>query len=220
MKKKRTFFRNMLAIMIRSYRWRMNPKNIEAIITLEQQLWKLGFVCFFTYFVLSCAPVKKLEKTENKLSVETATEVQKKTEVVTDTKVTDKTEKVTDKTIELIEKEWNDLEIRITAYDTNKPIDSITRKPPVMRETVITKANKKDKVTKNVDKSTTQNNLTGKLSTSLISEVDSTQRVKSKLQSETESKEVPIWVKLFSWIVGIILIAVFIWAWTTGKLRL
>lgn len=124
--------------MLRSYRWRMNIKNIEAMITLEQQLWKLGFVCFITCFIISCAPVKKLVKTDIKQLVETVTNVQKNTEAVTDTKVTDKTEKVTDKTIEQIEKEWNDLEIRITAYDTNKPIDSVTHKPPVISETVIT----------------------------------------------------------------------------------
>lgn len=42
--KKRTFWRNMLCILIKDYRWRQNPKNIEQIIYQEQMLHQIGWV--------------------------------------------------------------------------------------------------------------------------------------------------------------------------------
>lgn len=152
MKKKYTFFRNLLAILIRSYRWRQNPKNIEVAYTLEH-LWKFGFLCCITCFALSCAPVKKLEKI--------------KIETKSDSISTDKSEIKTVKSIDLIEKEWNDLETRILVYDTDKPIDSVTHKPPLKSETIIIHKKQAEKKTISVDNSTIKKNTSAEIKTSL-----------------------------------------------------
>ena len=201
MKKKRTFFRNMLAIMIRSYRWRMNIKNIEAIITLEQQLWKLGFVCFITCFTLSCAPVKKVVETMRASSETTlATEVQKKTEVKESGKTIDKSTSELDssaqKYLERIEKLTAQYEARLRTYDTSKPIDPATGTPPIASDLIITNKTDKSKETNQGEVSQTKilknSDIEIDFKFQLQQRIDSLQNVNAKLISATETRETPL----------------------------
>ena len=181
MKKKYTFFRNLLAIVIRSYRWRQNPKNIEVAYTLEH-LWKFCFFCFITCFTLSCAPVKKLEKI--------------KIETKSDSITTDKSEIKTVKYIDLIEKEWNDLETRILVYDTEKPIDSVTHKPPLKSETIIINNKQAEKKTFSIDNSTNKKNTSAEIKTSL------------KAKTETRETTSTNW---YWWLISGCLVPIIIW---------
>jgi hypothetical protein len=197
MKKKRTFFRNMLAIMIRSYRWRMNPNNIEAIITLEQQLWKFGFVCFITCFVLSCAPVKKLEKTEQTQIIATETNVQKNTEVKESGKTIDKSTSELDSSaqmyLERIEKLTAQYEARLRTYDTSKPIDPATGTPPIASDLIITNKTDNSKETNQGEVSQTKlfqnTDIEIDFKFQLQQRIDSLQNVNAKLISATETRE-------------------------------
>jgi hypothetical protein len=197
MKKKRTFFRNMLAIMIRSYRWRMNPKNIEAIFTLEQQLWKLGFVCFITCFTLSCAPVKKLEKTEQTQIIASETNVQKNTEVKESGKTIDKSTSELDSSaqmyLERIEKLTAQYEARLRTYDTSKPIDPATGTPPIASDLIITNKTDNSKETNQGEVSQTKlfqnTDIEIDFKFQLQQRIDSLQNVNAKLISATETRE-------------------------------
>lgn len=159
-------------------------------------------IMLLVLILISCTGVKKSAKTNVDQKEKTNTEVSKDMEVKTDLKVTDKSEKVTDKSLEQIETETNELETRIILYDTDKPIVPGTNKPPVKEEKVI--SNKKQSKTdiKTADNSTAKTNITANYTASLLSEIDSLQKVNASLIAKTDTKETQVNNSWYWWLIG------------------
>ena len=202
--KKRTFYRNLLAMAIRNDRWWSNPKHYDKIVSYLQYRNRIAFICLLILFC-SCSGTKKLEKTNLSSNLKTDTEVSKKLDEKQTGSVTDQSVKTSDKKTDLSEKKQKVTETKITDYDPSKPIVPGTNKPPVLKETVKTETeiNKKDLQIQETltDKLNLQKSYTRELQTKL----DSIMKVNASLISKNESKEVPVmsWWKFI--IIGIVI---------------
>lgn len=91
-------------------------------------------------FLVGCKTTVKSVK--DKAVILTETKVEKSTVQATEAKVTDKSivaeEAKVKKTIEEIEKATEEFEARLVVYDTDKPVDEKTGKPPTKSELFIT----------------------------------------------------------------------------------
>lgn len=63
--RKHTLIRNLVCVLIRNYRFRMNPKNIEQIVLMEQYRLMIGFTWVFCILLAftSCRTTKDSTKT-------------------------------------------------------------------------------------------------------------------------------------------------------------
>jgi len=99
--------------------------------------------------LISCAGTKKVTKNNVAQKQQTQTEVSKNTEVTEKATAVDKTTLKTDssgvKALALIEKMTEDFEARLKQYDTTKPIDPQTGKPPLVSELEINTRTTTDK---------------------------------------------------------------------------
>ncbi len=189
--KKRTFFRNVLALMLRNDRWWSDPRNADKILAHIQYLNRIAFVCVLM-FIVSCAGTKKVEKQQAKADIKIETQVQKTTDQTQTGTVTDKTissgSSNSQKSQELIEKETGEWESRLITYDTSKPLDSLTHKPPVASELVQTNKKVKDKKSTGTDNlmiSASEVKDVVKAYTALLQQKnDSLSRVNATLQSK------------------------------------
>ena len=76
MKKKRTFFRNVLAIYLRNERWWSNPKNSDKIMLFYQYNFQIGVICFLSIFMIGCKVHQPIIQVQYKTIEKVRTELQ------------------------------------------------------------------------------------------------------------------------------------------------
>jgi hypothetical protein len=163
-------------------------------------VWITAMVLLFVIAFSGCSSTKKVEKTKVNESVISAIESnndQIKTESL---KLTDKIEKVTDKSLTQIENETNELETRITEYDTDKPIVPGTNKSPIKKETITTNNKLSKKDTKSLDNSTEKTTSDAVYTSQLEASMKVLISQNAKLIADTNSKETttfPMWEGAF-----------------------
>lgn len=166
----------------------------------------IALLIAFVFF--ACAGVKKTEKIAVKESVKAQTELSKKVDKVQNLKVISQTEVANNKSIEEIEKLSENLETRLITYDTDKPVDVSTGKPPVKSERITTYVKSSQKDNKITDKSIDKINLKIDAKTVLKSKVDSNSNTNNKVVSKTETTEKPVneplkWILIVLFLSGI-----------------
>ena len=152
-------------------------------------LWGSVMILLFVIVLLGCSSTKKVEKTKVNESIASNLEAKTDQSKNESLKVTDKTEKVTDKSLTQIENETNELETRITEYDTDKPIVAGTNKPPVKAEKVITNKKLSKKDTKSLDNSKEKTTSDADYTARMEASMKLLQSQNAKLIAETNSKE-------------------------------
>lgn len=204
-KKKNTTWRNIVDAYIRVERFRMNPNNID--ILRHTKAFQLGLILFSMFLIVSCSGTKKLEKSNVKTDVKTEVGVKKQSDENQNLQVTSGSEQVQNKTTDSSESKTTNKTTKVTDFDTSKPADPVTGKPPVLRETVTDEneiTNKNDKTEENLN---AKLNMQTNYNRQLTQKVDSQAKVISKLQSKTEVKTTPVsnWWKWL--LVGIVVCA-------------
>ncbi len=83
--RKRTLVKTVLLSLIRYERWKMNPKNIDKAIFMEQYKHSIGYtwIVLLLLTITSCAPVKKIEKSDVTQKLQAQTEVKTNDKVET-----------------------------------------------------------------------------------------------------------------------------------------
>jgi len=202
--KKRTFYRNLLAMAIRNDRWWSNPKHYDKIVSYLQYRNRIAFICLLILFC-SCSGTKKLEKTNLSSNLKTDTEVSKKLDEKQTGSLSDQSVKTSDKKTDSSENKQKVTETKTTKFDGSKPIIPGTGKPPIIEETVKTETESNQKNIKIQEGLTEKLNLQKSYTRELQTKLDSLMKVNSSLISKTESKEIPVmsWWKLI--IIGIVI---------------
>ena len=186
MKRKRTLVKTIFLSLIRFERWKMNPKNIDKMIYLEQYTHIIGYtwIVVLMLTVSSCSPVKKIEKSNLKVDVKTETQVTKTTEEKKDLTTSVNNEKKTDestkKTASVDENETEETTIHTVNYDPQtKSIASETT-----TKTVKGKAKKAVESTEILYSANEVTSLFSHYLKSYDSKIDSLNKVNTSLKSE------------------------------------
>ncbi|MEI6752337.1 MAG: hypothetical protein WCK78_04140 [Paludibacter sp.] len=138
--RKRTLVKSIFLSVIRYERWKSNPKNIDKMIYMEQYKHMIGFVCMicFVFFAVGCKPVQQITKikTDSVVSAtvhaQTSVEQHQTTNVQENSAITAKTE--SEKSIIELDTDKSVISGTLVVYDTSKPVDERTGKPPIKSE--------------------------------------------------------------------------------------
>lgn len=106
---------------------------------------KIIFIFLIIVLFSSCAGKKELIKQETNTEVKTDSLVKTHVDEKRKEEVRQKTENQTDTNKDSKEVQNDDMEIVIIKYDTEKPIDQSTGRPPVVSETTMRKTSSKSK---------------------------------------------------------------------------
>lgn len=219
--KKRTFitrlFRSYIAGMIKYDRLIHRPENHYLLLHEMQRLYRFGFVMFaFIIIMAGCAPAKKALKTDVTQKLQSETEVSKNTEVTEKVTAVDKSTLKTDssgvKSLELIEKMTQDFEAKLRFYDTDKPADPVTGKPPLASELEIKNKVTADKKTSGSESSAVKtdkrNNVQTDWNSVINSRIDSAMKSNSKTISNTDVSDTSThWA---AWTISVLLLIILI----------
>lgn len=166
--------------------------------------------------IASCQPAKKVLNTDVTQKQQTKTEVSKNTDVTEKESTVDKSTLKTDsagvKALELIEKLTQDFEARLKLYDTDKPTDPITGRPPLASELEIKNKSTADKKTSGSEssdvKTDKQNNIQTNWNKVIDSRIDSAMKANSKAIANTEASDTSTpWA---AWAISILLLIILI----------
>ena len=144
--RKRTFFKTVFLSIARYERWKQNPKNIEKMILEEQYRHGLWFTwsVMFVFLIASCAPVKKIEKSDVTQKQQTQTEVKTNDKVEekakTEQKINLKVDSSAVKKLVNAETKATEEFTKTVNYDTSKQPDKIGKLPISSETTHITRS--------------------------------------------------------------------------------
>ena len=182
--------------------------------TIQSKLLALLVVLIF----FACSGAKRATvKTSDKSEIKTETAVTRTAETTADVKVTDKSETLTDKSLTQVENESNELEQRITLYDTDKGIVPGTTLPPVKSVTITTHKKKATNTATQTENKKQLNNKDSSAVTTLKSQLAALQKQNASLISKTTTKEQPPnpWWKWF--LAGIVIPPILYGLWWLRK---
>jgi len=190
--RKRTFFRNLLAMAIRNQCWMSNPKNLDKIIAMEQFRYQAGFtymICFL-FFAVSCKPVQQITKIKTDSIASVSTQLKTNTEQTQTTNVQEKsviTAQIDSSTSNInFNTDKSVMSGTLVVYDTSKPVNERTGKPPIKSE--LNWSNKKDIERKSVEASNFSNQENKKTDVSAEQKKASNNDTKIKSKSNNEIK--------------------------------
>lgn len=106
---------------------------------------KQFFIFLIAFVLIACNPVKQITQSHEVIKKTTDSTVIAKTETKTDIASKNDNTKVVEKTMEQFEKETTTFEAVLVTYDTTKPIEAKTGKPPVLSELTVKKAGTVDR---------------------------------------------------------------------------
>lgn len=217
--KKRTFitrlFRSYIAGMIKYDRLIHRTENHYLLLHEMHRLYKFGFL-MFAFIIMGCAPAKNALKTDVTQKLQSETQVSKNTEVTEKGSAVDKSTLKTDssgvKALELIEKMTQDFEARLKIYDTDKPTDPVTGRPPLASELEIKNKVTDDKKTSgsesSVVKTDKQNNIQTEWSKVINNRIDSAMKANSKTIANTEATDTSTpWA---AWAISVLLLVILV----------
>ena len=183
-------------------------------MVMKKQILFLAFA-----LLMSCAGTKKVTKNDVTQKQQTQTEVSKNTEVTEKGTAVDKSTLKTDssgvKALALIEKMTEDFEARLKQYDTTKPIDPQTGKPPLVSELEINKRTTTDKNSTNTQttdlKRQQQKETTMDWNRTIDQKIDSAFANKSKTTDNTRTTETAA-TPWGAWVISILVLIIIIMA--------
>lgn len=193
MKKKNTFWRDFLAFYLHYQRWKSDIRNIETVIrfdTMQRQINGFLFI-FLAVIFASCSSVRKTEKNAVSATKTSDTRVLQSNEINSSlglsSKGTVSSMGVAENNLTQTVDESGDYQATLTVYDTSKPVDSLTGKPPVQSELVIKKSDKRKKVTKNAAR--TANSTKQQSDININKKIEARNKTDSKAHTATKEKE-------------------------------
>jgi PBP1b-binding outer membrane lipoprotein LpoB len=155
-----------------------------------------------TVLLVACHTVQNTTKSVAKTAENVALNLDKTTEVESKNKTEIKKDSTATNQVQASDLKTEDWQSHLITYDTNKPIDSVTHRPPVATELIITKRLVSDR----------NNNTKTAIHTNQITKTaiksDSTTHIKSKsaVKSTTQTTVRPI-VQWWQWIIiGLIIL--------------
>ncbi|HEY5593153.1 MAG TPA: hypothetical protein VIK55_19320 [Paludibacter sp.] len=109
--------------------------------------------------LFACSTTKKTTETKLKATDTSKTDVSKETVKNTTATTADNTKlndtKSVDRTVDLLNKQVGEITGSLKTYDTTKPVDSITGRPPLASELIFTNRTSTDNAVKQTEKTTT-----------------------------------------------------------------
>jgi len=158
-----------------------------------------------------CSTLKKSEKETTKISVKNNTEIKSDSEAKTSGSTIDKTNQVISTVISSVDIDSTEMNIKIVDYDTNKPVIESTGKPPVLRETTISKRNHIRHQSLISNTGTVNKDIKSNYTILLKSHRDSLNSVNTSLISNSRSKESYSGFAWYKWLILGIGVSGLIW---------